>query len=295
MRQAEASMTAKICAFTRAYHSKFASNKVFDDYLAYEMIGESEFELIKETLDKMMKKQSFLLSGSTWDSLLDELVSPIILSRIKYAETSLKNYMEDSGEIQYVNCGAGLDTFAFRNTDKKIQIFELDHPNTHHFKLNRIKQMGWLLPNNVHYVSIDFEKQNMKEQLIKAGFRLDKKTFFAILGVTYYLEIESFAKLIQDMSQLTKTESIVVFDYPDSNLFDQELDRMKVLKNLTYHLGEEMKGEMNRKDLTEVLRNNGFSLIQSQDAKAIQSNILGEGSLKAYNNINFVTAKREME
>ena len=166
MKQAEASMTAKICAFTRAYHSKYASNKVYDDYLAYEMIGDREFEAIREMIDKIVKKQGFQSSGSTWDSLLDKLVSPIILSRIKYEETSLKYYMEDDGDIQYVNCGAGLDTFAFRNTNKRIHIFELDHPNTHYFKVNRIKQLGWLLPNNVHYISIDFEKQNMMEELI---------------------------------------------------------------------------------------------------------------------------------
>lgn len=233
MKQAEASMTAKICAFTRAYHSKYASNKVYDDYLAYEMIG--------------------------------------------------------------VNCGAGLDTFSFRNTNKRIQIFELDHPNTHHFKVNRIKQLGWLIPNNVHYISIDFEKQNMMEELIKVGFQPDKKTFFAILGVTYYLELESFAKIIQDMSQLTKKESIVVLDYPDRDLLDQELNRMKILKNLTHQFGEEMKGDMNRKELTKVLKANGFNLIQSQDAKEIQSNLLGGSSLKAYNNINFITAKKERQ
>lgn len=293
MKQAEASMTAKICAFTRAYHSKYASYKVYDDYLAYEMIGERDFEAIREMIDKIVKKQGFQSSRSTWDSLLDELVSPIIISRIKYEETSLENYMKDDSDIQYVNCGAGLDTFAFRNTNKKIQIFELDHPNTHHFKLNRIKELGWLLPNNVHYISIDFEKQNMMEELIKAGFQPDKKTFFAILGVTYYLELESFAKIIQDMSQLTKNESIVVLDYPDSDFLDHELDRMKILKNLTHQFGEEMKGDMNRKDLTEVLKANGFNLIQSQCAKEIQSTLLRGSSLKAYNNINLITAEKE--
>ncbi|ABX41604.1 class I SAM-dependent methyltransferase [Lachnoclostridium phytofermentans] len=295
MQQTEASMTAKICAFTRAYHSKFASNKVYDDYLAYEMIGEKEFELIKDMLDKMMKKQDFQLSESTWDRALDEFVSPIILSRIKYTETCLKKYVEDSNEIQYVNCGAGMDSFAFRNTDKRIQIFELDHPNTHHYKLNRIKQLEWLIPNNVHHISIDFDKQNMMESLIEAGFQPAKKTFFAILGVTYYLELESFAKIIRDMSQLTDNESIVVLDYPDSNLFDHELGRMKILKNLTNRLGEEMKGVMSREELTKVFGINGFTIIESQDAKEIQNNLLNNSSLKAYQNVNFITAKKEKE
>lgn len=292
MRQAEASVTAKICSFTRAYHSKYALNKVYDDYLAYEMIGEREFELMKEMIENLTKKQSFRLSAINLESLLDELVSPIILSRIEYAESKLKSYAEDNSDIQYVNCGAGLDSFGFRNKDKRIQIFELDHPNTHHYKLNRIKELGWLIPDNVHYISIDFEKQNMMEQLIGAGFRTDKKTFFAVLGVTYYLELESFVKIIQDMSQLTDKESLVVFDYPDSNLFHQEAVRMNILMNLTNRFGEEMKGGMSREVLTKVLGMNGYTIIQSQDAKEIQSNLLRNSSLKAYQNINFILAKK---
>lgn len=292
MLEAEASMTAKICAFTRAYHSKYALNKVYDDYLAYEMIGEMEYKLMMERMNTIIKEQNFQLSGFALESLLDELVSPIILPRIKYAETCLKKYVEDSREIQYVSCGAGMDSFAFRNTDKRIQIYELDHPNTHHYKINRIKQLNWLIPGNVHHISIDFDKQSMMESLIEAGFQPDKKTFFAILGVTYYLELESFAKIIGDMARLTNQESIVVLDYPDSNLFDQELDRMKILKNLTNRLGEEMKGGMSREELTKILGRNGYTITQSQNAKEIQYNLLKDSSLKAYKNINLITAKK---
>ncbi len=292
MLEAEASMTAIICAFTRAYHSKYALNKVYDDYLAYEMIGEMEYKLVMERMNRIIKEENFQLSGFTLGSLLDELVSPIILSRIKYAETCLKKYMEDSREIQYVNCGAGMDSFAFRNTDERIQIFELDHPNTHYYKINRIKQLNWLVPDNVHHISIDFDKQNMMESLIEAGFQPDKKTFFAILGVTYYLESEPFAKIIGDMAQLTNQESMVVLDYPDSDLFDQELERMKILKNLTNRLGEEMRGGMSRKELTKILGSNGYTITQSQNVKEIQYNLLKDSSLKAYKNINFITAKK---
>jgi O-methyltransferase involved in polyketide biosynthesis len=130
------------------------------------------------------------------------------------------------------------------------------------------------------------------ESLIEAGFQPDKKTFFAILGVTYYLESESFAKIIGDMAQLTNQKSMVVLDYPDSNLFDQESDRMKILKNLTNRLGEEMKGGMSREELTKILDRNGYTITQSQNAKEIQYNLLKDSSLKAYKNINFITAKK---
>lgn len=296
MLEVEASMTAKVCGFTRAYHSKFKEYKVYDDYLAYEMLGGKEFESIKEQIDQMVRgNPPYALHSKTWDIFLDEMVSPIILSRIKYAETGLKNYVEENGEVQYVSCGAGMDTFAFRNTDERIEIFEVDHPNTHHYKKNRIRQLGWKIPKNVHYISVDFEKENMIEGLLKAGFRMEKKTFFAMLGVTYYLELEAIEKVFHNMSKLTGKESVIVLDYPDRDLLSLEQERAKRLMEITGQFGEEMKVGINRHELTQVLKECGYDMMERLDAKEIQRDLIGNQAIRAYKNINFVMAKRKRE
>ena len=33
------STTAKLCAFARAHHSNYSKEKIFDDYLAFDLIG----------------------------------------------------------------------------------------------------------------------------------------------------------------------------------------------------------------------------------------------------------------
>lgn len=38
------SITAKICSFARAYHSSFEKDKIFDDYLAYDLMGKNEYD-----------------------------------------------------------------------------------------------------------------------------------------------------------------------------------------------------------------------------------------------------------
>lgn len=294
MLEIEASMTAKVCAFTRAYHSKFIENKVYDDYLAYEMLGEKEFETMKKQIDQMVKENPFYPPHiKTWDAFLDEMVSPIILSRIKYAETGLRKYVEENGEIQYVSCGAGLDTFAFRNTDERIHIFEVDHPNTHHYKRKRIRQLGWKIPKNVHYISVDFEKENMIEGLLKAGFRTEKKTFFAMLGVTYYLELEAIEQVLHTMSKLTGEESVIVLDYPDRDLLSLDQERAKRLMEITGRFGEEMKTGINRHELTHALKQCDYDLMESLDAKEIQRDLLGSHAIRAYHNINFIMAKNK--
>ena len=37
------SITAKLCSFARAYHSNHEKNKIFDDYLAYDLMGKEEY------------------------------------------------------------------------------------------------------------------------------------------------------------------------------------------------------------------------------------------------------------
>ena len=38
------SVTAKICAFVRAWHSNRSREKIYDDYLAYDMLGKDEYD-----------------------------------------------------------------------------------------------------------------------------------------------------------------------------------------------------------------------------------------------------------
>lgn len=40
------SITAKICAFVRAWHSNKEKHKIYDDYLAFDMLGKDEYEEI---------------------------------------------------------------------------------------------------------------------------------------------------------------------------------------------------------------------------------------------------------
>ena len=39
MQTYQESITAKICSFVRAYHSAYAKHKIYDDSLAYDLLG----------------------------------------------------------------------------------------------------------------------------------------------------------------------------------------------------------------------------------------------------------------
>ncbi|MDZ5610781.1 SAM-dependent methyltransferase, partial [Bacillus pseudomycoides] len=50
MKQGESSVTSLISAFGRSYHSQFDTPKIFNDYIAKDLISEKEFNDIKENM-----------------------------------------------------------------------------------------------------------------------------------------------------------------------------------------------------------------------------------------------------
>ncbi len=50
MKKQESSITSLIAAFSRAYHSQFDTQKIFDDYLAQELISKDEFQSIEDNM-----------------------------------------------------------------------------------------------------------------------------------------------------------------------------------------------------------------------------------------------------
>ncbi len=285
------SITAKLCSFARAYHSNFIREKIFDDYLAFDMMGKEEYENIKKLLENLMISNQ---NRSNIYNVLDKCLSPIPLSRIAYTEKKLAEFAKRAGICQYVILGAGMDTFSFRNGNKNIKIFELDHKDTQNYKLERIKKLEWNIPENVKFVPVDFEKENIKEVLIKAGFKAELPSFFSILGVTYYLTLDVFEKTIEDISDLSKAENKIVFDYPDETTFSAA-GRVKNLTRLTAHFGEPMKHGYSYNDLENTLNSHKFVIEKHLTPANIQEKFFKnrKDEQSAFENIHFISAAKK--
>lgn len=308
------SATSKICAFARAQHARISNNKVFDDYLALALLGEGEYEYLKNlisdrlnmeiTSDEEVAKSKVIATETKtanenevpkWELLLEEYISPIPLSRIAYTESKLLEFANQNSNCQYVICGAGLDSYAFRNNNPNIEIFELDHPSTQKHKIQRIKELNWNIPANVHFAPINFEYQSLEETLIKAGFDPEKKTFFSILGVSYYLTLDTFTRTIKNISKISGNESIIVFDYPDDISWknDNSPQRVNKIRTLTEELGEKMTEGYSYGELEATLEDNGYQIVQHLSPKQIHETYFQDrtDNLRAYENVHFIEAK----
>ncbi len=301
------SITAKLCSFARAYHSNRVKQKIFDDYLAYDIMGKEEYDEMGELIDRgfTVADTGGMCSacglncgfkGKKVYAELDRYISPIPLSRIAFAEKELNDFADKYGVCQYVICGAGMDTFAFRNENPNIKVFEADHPDTQKYKLDKIKNLKWNIPQNVSFVAVDFSKDNMKNELYKAGFDKRVPAFFAILGVTYYISLSVFENTLTQISEMSAENSKVVFDYPDETTFLKSSPyRVRRLTEITEGLGEPMVHGYLFTELEKALKRHGLSILIHLTPDKIQKEFFSDRAdgQRAFENIHFITAVKK--
>lgn len=306
MIEEQESITAQLCLFARAFHSNYGKEKIFDDYLSFDLMGREQYEEIGQLIENDFDPEKF--DRNRWfchkniKDILYKYILPIPLSRIKFAEIELENFAKLKGamgeKIQYVICGAGMDSFAFRNQIHNIKIFEVDHPDTQRYKLERIKKLEWIIPENLTFVPVDFSKDSLKEKLLEKGFDSNIPTFTAILGVTYYLTLPVFEQTLKIISELSPEGSKLIFDFPDERTFSEELKknapRVQELADVTEKLGEPMLHGFSTEEVKQALERNAFELASHYRPETIQD-LYFEGrsdGLKAYENVHFIVAEK---
>ena len=290
MVEQQESVTAKLCAFARAWHAIHDRDKIFDDDLAFDMMGKAEYDAMYELVSRGLTGLAKPYSREDTEQIIREYLAPIPLARIHFAESRLHVFAAKHGKIQYVICGAGSDTFLFRNDNPDIEIYEIDHPDTQRYKLERIAKLEWNRRKNVHFVPVDFEQQRMTDELLKAGFDPQKKTFFSILGVTYYLTLDVFSETLVQIADLSASDSAVVFDYPmKTGTFPARVHR---LEQITASLGEHMRGGYDYAEVSRALYALGFQIDTYLPPEKVQAEYFAGRSdrMKAFENVSLLSA-----
>lgn len=118
------------------------------------------------------------------------------------------------GVRQYVILGAGLDSYVWRQPESQraLRIFEVDHPSTQQWKVDRLAGLGWPLPANARMVACDFEGMTASEALATTDFDPTRPTLVSWMGVIYYLERETAGAAMADLATILAPGSELVFD-----------------------------------------------------------------------------------
>ncbi len=256
MKPNEPSRTALMVARQRAAHQVLDHGSILYDPFAMKILREDEKDVLQFANQHPMASIGRLCTTA----------------RSRIAEDALSRAVE-RGIRQIVILGAGLDTFALRNPHgaQQIRIYEVDHPATQAWKCQRLAEAQIALPPWLTFVPVDFERDDMGEKLVAAGFQQNSSAFFTWLGVVPYLTEDAICGTLDYVSSIPSSE--VVFDYMQPpEAFSEELrqvatERTEQLKKID----ERWVSRFEPAGIAAILRSRGFSAIEDIDFQKIAS------------------------
>jgi len=254
------SRTALRVAMRRAAHQILDRPLVLDDPVALRIVGE------ERAAEIAADPRAF----NRWPA---RYLRAFLVARSRCAEDALAEAVT-RGATQVVILGAGLDTFAYRNPYQPgtLRVFEVDHPATQAWKLERLKRSRIEVPDGVSFVAVDFETQQLPDRLRDSGFRADTPSFFSWLGVTMYLGAETVMSTLRFVASTPRGGGIV-FDYaiaPSSLGFIERLV-FRVIAARVAALGEPWRTTFEPRALVRDLQALGFAHVDDLHAPEINA------------------------
>jgi methyltransferase (TIGR00027 family) len=277
----EPSRTALMIARQRAAHQLLDHGSILYDPFAMTILHEDESEVLQSANTHPLASIGRLLTAA----------------RSRIAEDALSEAVE-AGIRQIVILGAGLDTFALRNPHgaKHIRIYEVDHPATQAWKRERLAEAQIEPPPWLTLIPVDFERDDVKEKLVAAGFQQNAPAFFTWLGVVPYLTEEAIARTLNYMSSIPRSE--VVFDYMQPpEAFSEELRQIeKARAEQLEKMGERSITRFEPAGIAAILRAHGFCSVEDISFQQIASRFGSavQALAPGYAGVRVVHAKQEL-
>ena len=278
MKESEPSRTALMIARQRAAHQMLDQGSILHDPFAMRIVGEDEKEVLRFANAHPLASLGRLFTAA----------------RSRIAEDALSEAVE-RGTRQIVILGAGLDTFALRNSHgaQEIRIYEVDHPATQAWKRQRLDEAEITAPPRLVFVPVDFERDDLGERLAGEGFQRDSPAFFTWLGVVPYLTREAIDSTLDYIASIR--DSAAVFDYLEPpEAFSEDLRQLeKARDEQLKKMGERSITRFESDGVAAMLRSHGFQEIEDISFQEIRSRFGGvvEGLAAGQAGLHVVHAK----
>ena len=277
MIEGQPSQTAYMVAAHRAFHYHTAPEpKILYDSLALPLSGAGTPEALHAFMDAMTARFTELSDAETARVFLHRIVASVCMrSRVveEYLAASRARDMR-----QLVVLGAGLDSTAYRCTSltKGMDVFEVDHPATQIWKRERLEAANIDIPDNLKFVSFDFENQTLAEALDAGGVDTNAMTFFSWLGVHMYLTDETVKATLDVLGAYPEgSEMVMDFISPDYEQKDGFVENsVDYLAKVVMEMGEPIKSRYHEPELENILKASGFSSVEYLNARTLKDRYL---------------------
>lgn len=191
----------------------------------------------------------------------DETIADMVPARTTYFDAIIARAIKDVD--QFVLLGAGYDTRCYGALESSgVTFFEVDQAAVQDHKRMMIDVAG-IRCEQVNFVPIDFNKDNLFSRLTEAGLDTSRKTLFLWEGVSLYLSPEQVTSTLKIVKQKAAASSIIVAD----------LYAERLIKSLG-------KVSANQKILEMTEETLEFGLPFASDWRAVLSEFIAARSLK---------------
>ena len=252
VREGEPSRTAFGAAVHRAVHAELDRPVVFEDRLAWPILGVDRGTVLAEAPPRSRLRL-------------------FVAARHRFAEDVVAEAVA-RGVRQVVVLGAGLDTFAYRHGHEGLDVYEVDLPATGAWKRERLAEAGIDVPDSVTSVGVDFERDHLMGRLVEGGFDAASPAEFLWLGVMPYLSREAVASTLRAIATVPAGE--VVFDYAAAD-GQEETAGSRELAARVAAAGEPFSDRWEPAELAALLAEAGFDEVEDLGRPEIRSRFLG--------------------
>ena len=188
-----------------------------------------------------------------------------------------------SGLRQVVVLGAGLDTFGLRNPYRELglKVFEVDEPTTQAWKRDRLSAAKLRQPEELVWVPVDFETDDLAQKLRENGFREDLPAFYVWLGVTPYLKRETVFSLLERLAK--SPDASIVFDYsePIENYPPERRPTIAAMAERVAAAGEPWITLLDPEELRSQLEAFGYASIEDLGPGDVAARYFGDAHAQA--------------
>lgn len=141
-----------------------------------------------------------------------------MIVRTRFIDEALERAIR-RGVRQLVVLGAGFDSHAHRCREllSGVEVYEVDRPRMQAYKRERVDAVLGGAPGNLHYVAVEFGRDDLAEALANAGFDRELGAFFILEGLTMYVAEPAMRETFRLIAS-QRTPTSLAFDFVPSTL-----------------------------------------------------------------------------
>lgn len=252
--------TAEMAAATRAFGASAGDPLLRNpDQLARRLIPWSRRPSVAAKLPGARRAVRRMIERKVPGALVFETL------RTRHMDTVLLSEVQ-AGTRQVVVLGAGLDSRAYRFVDQlaEAKVYEIDQASMSAIKRERVRRLGGHGADNVAYVAVDFETDDLGARLRAEGHDPSARTVAIWSGVAPYLTQEAIGATLAWFAGGNAPGSAIVFDHVYQEFIDGTMNGggLDEIRRATQAAGEPLRSGIPAGGSSAYLARYGLELVQ---------------------------------